>query len=63
MLKSQILEKLHHKYNNLNLDDIEGVFDLFIKKILNTLKIFNMKLMMMSFTIETMINAYLFNLP
>jgi len=38
MLKSQILEKLHHKYNNLNLDDIEGVFDLFIKKIYDSLK-------------------------
>ena len=38
MLKSQILEKLHQKYNNLSLDDIEGMFDLFIKKIYESLK-------------------------
>ncbi len=38
MLKSQILEKLQKKYNNLSLDDIENIFDIFTKKILFSLK-------------------------
>ncbi len=38
MLKSQILDKLHQKYTNLNIDDIENIFDMFIKKITNSLK-------------------------
>ena len=33
MLKSQILEKLHKKNNNLTFEDIEELFDLFIKKV------------------------------
>ena len=33
MLKSQILEKLHKKHNNLSFDDINDLFDIFIKKI------------------------------
>ncbi len=37
MLKSQILEKLHTKYNNFNIDDIESLFDMFIKKIVDSL--------------------------
>ena len=32
MLKSQILEKLHKKHNNLSFDDIDDLFDIFIKK-------------------------------
>ena len=38
MLKSQILDKLQLKYNNLKEEDIESLFDLFIKKITNSLK-------------------------
>ena len=38
MLKSQILEKLQAKNNNLSLEDIEHVFSIFIKKISNSLK-------------------------
>ena len=38
MLKSQILEKLHQKYNNFSLVDIENIFDLFIKKMTLSLK-------------------------
>ncbi len=38
MLKSQILNKLSQKYNNLNSDDIENLFDNFIKIISNNLK-------------------------
>ena len=38
MLKSQILEKLQAKHNNLSLEDIEHVFSIFIKKISNSLK-------------------------
>ena len=37
MLKSQILEKLHKKNNNLSFEDIEELFDLFIKKISSSL--------------------------
>ena len=38
MLKSQILEKLHKKHNNLSLEDIEHLFNIFIKKITNSLR-------------------------
>ena len=38
MLKSQILEKLHKKNHNLNLEDIELLFNIFIRKITNSLK-------------------------
>ena len=33
MLKSQILEKLHKKHSNLSLEDIDDLFEIFIKKI------------------------------
>ena len=38
MLKSQILDKLHKKHNNLSLDDINSLFDIFIKKISTSLQ-------------------------
>ena len=38
MLKSEILEKLQKKYKNLNPNDIENLFNLFTKKIINSLK-------------------------
>ena len=38
MLKSQILEKLNLKHNNLNNDDIELLFNIFVKKISESLK-------------------------
>ena len=38
MLKSQILEKLQIKHNNLKSEDIEILFNLFIKKMSNSLK-------------------------
>ncbi len=38
MLKSQILEKLQKKHNNLGIDDIETLFQIFINKITNSLK-------------------------
>ena len=38
MLKSQILNKLHNKHNNFSEDEIENIFDLFIKKISESLK-------------------------
>ena len=38
MLKSQILEKLQTKHNNLSQEDIEHLFNIFIKKIINSLK-------------------------
>ena len=38
MLKSQILERLHKKHNNLNTEDIEHLFNIFIKKMSNSLK-------------------------
>ncbi len=38
MLKSQILEELHKKYNNLNINDIEIIFENFVKKITDSLK-------------------------
>ena len=38
MLKSQILEKLHKKHNNLNFEDIDELFTIFIKKITKSLQ-------------------------
>jgi len=38
MLKSEILEKLHKKHNNLSFEDIDDLFDIFIKKMSNSLK-------------------------
>ena len=38
MLKSNILEKLNIKHNNLNTEDIELLFNIFIKKISKSLK-------------------------
>ena len=38
MLKSQILEKLQIKHNNLNPEDIDLLFSIFTKKIINSLK-------------------------
>ena len=38
MLKSEILNKLHQKHNNLGLDDIDTLFDIFLRKITNSLK-------------------------
>ena len=38
MLKSEILEKLSSKYNNLRAEDIEILFNIFIKKISSSLK-------------------------
>ena len=38
MLKSQILEQLQKKHNNLSNEDIETLFDIFIKKISSSLK-------------------------
>ena len=38
MLKSQILGKLHSKYNYLDSEDIELLFNIFIKKMSKSLK-------------------------
>ena len=38
MLKSEILERLQKKHNNLSIEDIEVVFNIFIKKITDSLK-------------------------
>tara|TARA_B100001057_G_scaffold295491_1_gene295574 strand:- start:1343 stop:1651 length:309 start_codon:yes stop_codon:yes gene_type:complete len=38
MIKSKILEKLHSKHKNLGTEDIETLFDIFIRKIINSLK-------------------------
>ena len=38
MLKSEILEKLNYKYPNLKSENIENIFDLFIKTIVNSLR-------------------------
>ena len=38
MLKSQILEKLYKKHNNLSLEDIDDLFDIFIKKMSSSLQ-------------------------
>ena len=39
MLKSQILEKLHKRHNNLSIEDIENLFENFIKILVDNLKI------------------------
>ena len=38
MLKSEIIYKLQKKHNNLSNDDIEQLFNIFIKKITNSLR-------------------------
>ena len=38
MLKSQILEKLHVRHQNLSIEDIELLFSIFVKKLSNSLK-------------------------
>ena len=38
MLKSHILEKLYKKHNNLSSEDIEMLFNIFVKKISDSLK-------------------------
>ena len=38
MLKSQILERLHKKHNNLSFEDIDDLFHIFIKKMSNSLQ-------------------------
>ena len=38
MLKSEILSKLHNKYNQFSSEDIENLFDIFIKKIVKSLR-------------------------
>ncbi len=37
MLKSEIVDTLQNKYNNLRHEDLENIFDIFIKKIVNSL--------------------------
>ena len=37
MIKSQILQNLHKKHNNLSIEDIELLFNIFIKKISKSL--------------------------
>ena len=38
MIKSQILDRLNKKHQNLSSEDIELLFDIFIKKMSNSLK-------------------------
>ena len=38
MLKSQILEKLYKKHNHLSFEDIDHLFEIFIKKMSNSLR-------------------------
>ena len=38
MLKSEILLELGKKYKNFKPEEVESIFDLFIKKITNSLK-------------------------
>ena len=38
MLKSQILNKLYSKHKNLKEEDVEHIFDIFIKTIVDSLK-------------------------
>ena len=38
MLKSELLYKLQQKHNNLNTEDIESLFEIFIKKMSKSLK-------------------------
>ena len=37
MLKSEILDKLHQKHKNFKFEDIENLFEIFIKKIISSL--------------------------
>ncbi|MDC3016994.1 integration host factor subunit beta [Pelagibacteraceae bacterium] len=39
MLKSEILTKLNQKYSNFSANDIENLFNIFIKEISNSLKV------------------------
>ena len=39
MLKSEILAKLNQKYSNFSANDIENLFNIFIKEISNSLKV------------------------
>jgi len=39
MLKSEILVKLNQKYSNFSANDIENLFNIFIKEITNSLKV------------------------
>ena len=39
MLKSEILSKLNQKYSNFSANDIENLFNIFIKEISNSLKV------------------------
>tara|TARA_B100000963_G_C22606943_1_gene662996 strand:+ start:1902 stop:2195 length:294 start_codon:yes stop_codon:yes gene_type:complete len=39
MLKSQIIDKLYQKHNNLSEEDIELLFNIFIKKMSQSLKL------------------------
>ena len=38
MIKSKIIENLHKKHNNLSSEDIETLFNIFIKKVTQSLK-------------------------
>ncbi len=38
MLKSEILDKLQKKHNNLSIEDIDTLFSIFIKKLTNSLR-------------------------
>ena len=38
MLKSELLTKIHIKHNNLDLNDIEKIFDIFLNKVVQSLK-------------------------
>ena len=38
MLRSELILKIQNKYSSLKLDDIENIFDLFLKKILLSLQ-------------------------
>ena len=38
MLKSQLIQKLHNKYNHFSEQDIENLLDIFLKKISVSLK-------------------------
>ena len=38
MLKSEILDKLQKKHNNLSIEDIDLLFSIFLRKITNSLK-------------------------
>ena len=37
MLRSQILDKLHQKHNDFNYQEIENLFEIFIKKVVTSL--------------------------